>query len=160
DWTNSTVLGGDVVAEVTALKREMDGEIVVPASYRLGRTLLRHDLVDELRLVVFPVVLGAGERLFGAAGGTGGGGSRGAGVAPAGEGGLLGVAVSPGFASDRAVFVAYTSATDNRVVRLHARPDGTVDGAAQDVVVSGIAKAGIHNGGGLAFGPDGFLYVG
>jgi len=83
-----------------------------------------------------------------------------AGVAASGEGGLLGVAVSPGFASDRAVFVAYTSATDNRVVRLHAAADGTVDGAAQDVVVSGIAKAGIHNGGGLAFGPDGFLYVG
>ena len=72
DWTNSTVLRGDVVAEVTTLKREVDGEIVVPASYRLGRTLLRHDLVDELRLVVFPVVLGAGERLFGDAGGTGG----------------------------------------------------------------------------------------
>jgi dihydrofolate reductase len=71
DWSHSTVLSGDVVAEVTALKRELDGEIVVPASYRLGRTLLRHDLVDELRLVVFPVVLGAGERLFGDAG-TGG----------------------------------------------------------------------------------------
>jgi glucose/arabinose dehydrogenase len=83
-----------------------------------------------------------------------------AGVAPAGEGGLLGVAVSPGFATDRAVFVAYTSATDNRVVRLRVADDGTVDGAAQQVVVSGIPKAGIHNGSGLAFGPDGFLYVG
>ncbi len=83
-----------------------------------------------------------------------------AGVAPAGEGGLLGVAVSPGFATDRAVFVAYTSATDNRVVRLRVAEDGTVDGTAQQVVVSGIPKAGIHNGSGLAFGPDGFLYVG
>jgi dihydrofolate reductase len=64
-WNNSTVLRGDVVTEVSKLKRELDGEIVVPASYRLGRTLLEHDLVDELRLVVFPVVLGAGERLFG-----------------------------------------------------------------------------------------------
>jgi dihydrofolate reductase len=65
DWNNSKVLKGDVVTEVSALKRELNGEIVVPASYRLGRRLIEHDLVDELRLVVFPVVLGAGERLFG-----------------------------------------------------------------------------------------------
>jgi dihydrofolate reductase len=64
-WDNSTILKGDVVTEVTKLKQELDGEIVVPASYQLGRTLIEHDLVDELRLVVFPVVLGAGERLFG-----------------------------------------------------------------------------------------------
>jgi dihydrofolate reductase len=65
EWNNTTVLTGDVVTEVSKLKQELDGEIVVPASYRLGRTLIEHDLVDELRLVVFPVVLGAGERLFG-----------------------------------------------------------------------------------------------
>jgi len=65
NWNNSTVLKGDVVTEVSKLKQELDGEIVVPASYQLGRTLIEHDLVDELRLVVFPVVLGAGERLFG-----------------------------------------------------------------------------------------------
>jgi len=65
DWNNSRVLKGDVVTEVSRLKQELDGEIVVPASYQLGRTLIEHDLVDELRLVVFPVVLGAGERLFG-----------------------------------------------------------------------------------------------
>jgi dihydrofolate reductase len=64
-WKNSTVLKGDVVEEVSELKRQLDGEIVVYASYQLGRTLIEHDLVDELRLVVFPVVLGAGERLFG-----------------------------------------------------------------------------------------------
>jgi dihydrofolate reductase len=64
-WNNSTVLKGDVVTEVSKLKQELDGEIVVPASYQLGRTLIEHDLIDELRLVVFPVVLGAGERLFG-----------------------------------------------------------------------------------------------
>jgi len=65
DWNNTTVLRGDLVEEVSRLKREVPGEIVVPASYRLGRTLLAHDLVDELRVVVYPVVLGAGERLFG-----------------------------------------------------------------------------------------------
>ena len=65
DWNNSRVLPGDVVDEVTKLKQDLDGDIVVPASYQLGRTLIAHDLVDELRLVVFPVVLGAGERLFG-----------------------------------------------------------------------------------------------
>jgi len=64
-WNNSTVLKGDVVTEVTRLKEELDGEIHLPASYQLARTLIEHDLVDELRLVVFPVVLGAGERLFG-----------------------------------------------------------------------------------------------
>jgi dihydrofolate reductase len=64
-WTNVTVLKGDVVEEVTRLKQELDGDIVVYASYQLGRTLLEHDLVDELRLFVFPVVVGAGERLFG-----------------------------------------------------------------------------------------------
>ena len=67
-WNNSTVLKGDVVDEVSKLKQELDGEIVVYASYQLGRTLIEHDLVDELRLVVFPVVLGAGERLFGETG--------------------------------------------------------------------------------------------
>jgi dihydrofolate reductase len=60
-----TVLKGNVVDEVTRLKQELDGDIVVYASYQLGRTLIEHDLVDELRLFVFPVVLGAGERLFG-----------------------------------------------------------------------------------------------
>jgi dihydrofolate reductase len=64
-WTNVTILKGDVVDEVTKLKRELDGEVVVYASYQLGRTLIEHDLVDEMRLFVFPVVLGAGERLFG-----------------------------------------------------------------------------------------------
>jgi dihydrofolate reductase len=65
EWNSSTVLKGDAVTEVAKLKQELDGEIVVPASYQLGRTLIEHDLVDELRLVVFPVVLGAGERFFG-----------------------------------------------------------------------------------------------
>jgi dihydrofolate reductase len=63
-WNNSRVLTGDVVTEVSKLKQELDGEIIIPASYQLGRTLIEHDLVDELRLVLFPVVLGAGERLF------------------------------------------------------------------------------------------------
>ncbi len=64
-WTNVTVLKGNVVDEVAKLKQEIAGDIVVYASYQLGRTLLEHDLVDELRLVIYPVVLGAGERLFG-----------------------------------------------------------------------------------------------
>jgi dihydrofolate reductase len=64
-WSNARVLRGDVVTEVSQLKQELDGDIVVYASYQLGRTLIEHDLVDEVRLVVFPVVLGTGERLFG-----------------------------------------------------------------------------------------------
>jgi len=65
DWNNSTVFKGDVLEEVSKLKQEIDGEIVVPASFQLVRTLIDHDLVDELRLKIFPVVLGAGRRLFG-----------------------------------------------------------------------------------------------
>ena len=64
-WSNSKVLKGDVVNEVSKLKQELDGEILVYASFQLVHTLLEHDLVDELRLMVYPVVLGAGERLFG-----------------------------------------------------------------------------------------------
>ena len=67
-WGNSTVPKGDVVGEVSKLKQEIAGEILVYASYQLERALIEHDLVDELRLVVFPVVLGAGERLFGPTG--------------------------------------------------------------------------------------------
>src|ERR671923_61006 len=65
DWNNSTVLKGDAVDAVSTLKQELDGEIVVPASFQLVRALMEHDLVDELRLKIFPIVLGAGERLFG-----------------------------------------------------------------------------------------------
>ena len=65
EWTNSTVLDGDLVDEVTKLKREIDGDIVVHGSVRLAQTLLEHDLVDELRLMVYPVVLGTGKRFFG-----------------------------------------------------------------------------------------------
>jgi dihydrofolate reductase len=67
-WSNATVLAGEVSNEVSKLKHAVDGEILVYASYQLARTLLEHDLVDEVRLVVFPVVLGAGERLFGETG--------------------------------------------------------------------------------------------
>jgi dihydrofolate reductase len=64
DWKNSTVLEGEVVNEVSKLKQELDGQIVVYGSRQLVRTLIDHDLVDELRLTVYPVVLGAGDRLF------------------------------------------------------------------------------------------------
>jgi dihydrofolate reductase len=64
-WNNSTVLKGDVVNEVSKLKQELNGDIVIPGSFQLLRTLMEHDLVDELRLKIYPVVLGAGERLFG-----------------------------------------------------------------------------------------------
>jgi len=67
-WSNATVLRGDLRQAVTKLKQDIDGDIVVYASYQLGRALLANDLIDELRLVVFPIVLGAGERLFAAPG--------------------------------------------------------------------------------------------
>jgi dihydrofolate reductase len=65
EWNNTTVLKGDVAEVVSKLKRERDGDIVVHGSPQLVQTLLEHDLVDELRLMVFPVVLGTGKRLFG-----------------------------------------------------------------------------------------------
>lgn len=65
EWNNSTVLKGDVAEEVAKLKQERDGDIYVHGSARLVQTLVDHDLVDELRLMVFPVVLGSGRRLFG-----------------------------------------------------------------------------------------------
>jgi dihydrofolate reductase len=65
EWTNSTVLSGDVADEITKLKKEQDGDIVVHGSAQLVQSLIENDLVDELRLMVFPVVLGTGKRLFG-----------------------------------------------------------------------------------------------
>ena len=64
-WSNTWMLAGDVGASVSTLKADLDGDIVVYASYQLGRALIDLDLVDELRLFVFPVVLGSGDRLFG-----------------------------------------------------------------------------------------------
>jgi len=78
------------------------------------------------------------------------------GVQPEGEGGLLGIAVSPTFASDQTVFVYFTASQDNRVMRM------TFDGSTLKpgrVIVEGIAKAANHDGGRLAFGPDGYLYI-
>jgi dihydrofolate reductase len=65
DWTNSTVLKGDPAEEVTKLKEQQDGDIVVHGSAQLVQSLLENDLVDEMRLMVFPVVLGSGKKLFG-----------------------------------------------------------------------------------------------
>ena len=65
DWNNTTVLGGDVLNEVSKLRHRVTGNIVVYASGQLAHTLIEHDLVDELRLMIYPFVLGAGDRLFG-----------------------------------------------------------------------------------------------
>jgi dihydrofolate reductase len=65
EWSNSTVIDGDVVEAASKLRQESDGDVVVHGSARLVQTLLENDLVDELRLMVFPVVLGSGKRLFG-----------------------------------------------------------------------------------------------
>ena len=74
-------------------------------------------------------------------------------VAPRGEGGLMGIAVSPNYATDRWVYVYYTAVQDNRIVRLRL-------GETPQPIVTGIPKASIHNGGRIAFGPDGMLYAG
>ncbi|HWX95760.1 MAG TPA: dihydrofolate reductase family protein [Solirubrobacteraceae bacterium] len=63
-WNNSTVIGEDLPGELEAVKRELGGDILVAGSARLVQSLAEHDLVDEYRLMVFPVVLGSGKRLF------------------------------------------------------------------------------------------------
>src|SRR5919204_3296726 len=65
EWNNTTVLRGDVVEAVKKLKQEQDGVIQVPGSRQLTQALFEHDLVDQLNLMVFPVVLGSGKQLFG-----------------------------------------------------------------------------------------------
>jgi len=65
EWQNTTVLSGDVAEGVSKLKQEVDGNILVAGSAQLVQALIEHDLVDELRLMVYPVVLGSGKRLFG-----------------------------------------------------------------------------------------------
>lgn len=65
DWNNSTILKGNVVEEVKNLKQRLKGDILVSGSARLVQTLIANDLVDQLNLMVFPVILGSGKRLFG-----------------------------------------------------------------------------------------------
>jgi glucose/arabinose dehydrogenase len=77
------------------------------------------------------------------------------GVVPGGEGGLLGIAVSPTYAQDQWVYVYFTAASDNRITRFRINAVGT-----QQVIQSGLTKSQIHNGGRIAFGPDGMLYAG
>ncbi|NJP51744.1 PQQ-dependent sugar dehydrogenase [Streptomyces sp. SBST2-5] len=84
------------------------------------------------------------------------------GVSPAGEGGLLGIALSPDYASDHMIYAYFTSASDNRIVRMiydEKKPSGEQLGAP-DTVLRGIPKGVIHNGGRIAFGPDRMLYAG
>jgi dihydrofolate reductase len=65
DWNNTNVIAGDVVAEVKKLKEQVDGVIQVPGSIQLVQELIENDLVDEIHLMTFPVILGTGRRLFG-----------------------------------------------------------------------------------------------
>jgi dihydrofolate reductase len=68
DWNNSTILKGDVVEEVSKLKKRLHGDILVSGSAKLAQTLIANDLVDQLNLMVFPIILGSGKRLFGETG--------------------------------------------------------------------------------------------
>ncbi|MDR6556414.1 glucose/arabinose dehydrogenase [Arthrobacter pascens] len=84
-------------------------------------------------------------------------------VVPGGEGGLMGLALSPSYGSDRFLYVYFTAAEDNRIARLRLEEAGTGGGlrlGEPQVIFSGISKASTHNGGRIRFGPDGYLYVG
>lgn len=65
EWNNTTVVEGNIANEVSTLKKKLDGDIVVYASFQLVHTLIEHNLVDEIRLIIYPSILGAGKRLFG-----------------------------------------------------------------------------------------------
>lgn len=83
------------------------------------------------------------------------------GVVPGGEGGLLGLALSPDFARDRYLYAYFTAADDNRIARMRLETaDGTLRAGEPEVIFTGMPKASTHNGGRIRFGPDGFLYVG
>ena len=83
------------------------------------------------------------------------------GVVPGGEGGLMGLALSPDFASDRYLYAYFTAADDNRIARMRLESaDGSLRLGEPEVIFSGMSKASTHNGGRIRFGPDGFLYVG
>lgn len=85
------------------------------------------------------------------------------GVVPGGEGGLMGLALSPDYASDKFLYVYFTAAEDNRIVRVRIESAGTGGGLQlgdPEVIFSGMSKASTHNGGRIRFGPDGYLYVG
>ncbi|NUU32167.1 PQQ-dependent sugar dehydrogenase [Arthrobacter sp. C9C5] len=82
------------------------------------------------------------------------------GVAPGGEGGLLGLALSPDLASGRYLYAYVTAEADNRIARFRLAKDGLPDLGAPEVIFTGIPKASTHNGGRIRFGPDGYLYVG
>jgi len=83
------------------------------------------------------------------------------GVVPGGEGGLMGLALSPGFATDRYLYAYFTAADDNRIARMRLESaDGSLRLGEPEVIFSGMSKASTHNGGRIRFGPDGFLYVG
>ncbi|WP_458111255.1 PQQ-dependent sugar dehydrogenase [Arthrobacter sp. R1-13] len=83
-------------------------------------------------------------------------------VVPGGEGGLLGLALSPDFSSDRYLYVYFTAQDDNRIARLRLDEAGErgLEAGTPEIIFSGISKASTHNGGRIRFGPDGFLYVG
>lgn len=127
-------------------RRELATELEVPWDFaRLpdGSTLITlRDRAELLRLVP-----GEGATVV----------ARVPGVVPAGEGGLLGLALSPSFAEDQLIYLYFTAADDNRVVRFRYRPDGMSEPTA---ILTGIPKAANHNGGRLRFGPDGYLYIG
>ncbi|WP_327272769.1 PQQ-dependent sugar dehydrogenase [Streptomyces sp. NBC_01224] len=85
------------------------------------------------------------------------------GVSPGGEGGLLGIAVSPTYGSDHLVYAYFTTESDNRIARMQYDENGTAPGrllGAPDTILRGIPKGSIHNGGRIAFGPDHMLYAG
>lgn len=149
--------GGDTPADTNVRPSAGETSVAVP-----GTTVLARDLDVPWDMAILPdggvlVTLRNKAQLVRVADGRTTVVDTVKGVVPDGEGGLLGIALSPTFSDDQLIYLYFTAVDDNRVVRYHYSADGL---SRPTPILTGIPKANHHDGGRLRFGPDGYLYIG